>query len=50
MGACEILPVVEGECQCAYLGMDIAAYIDADDNSKKGFSFFFLFFEAEISF
>lgn len=36
MGGCEILPVVEGECQCAYLGMDIAAYVEEDKNSKRG--------------
>ncbi|VDK60190.1 unnamed protein product [Anisakis simplex] len=28
MGASELLPVIEGECQCSYLGMDMASYND----------------------
>ncbi|KHN86297.1 Acetoacetyl-CoA synthetase [Toxocara canis] len=28
MGASQLLPVVEGECQCSYLGMDMASYND----------------------
>uniref|UniRef100_A0A915AHM0 Acetoacetyl-CoA synthetase n=2 Tax=Parascaris univalens TaxID=6257 RepID=A0A915AHM0_PARUN len=31
MGASELLPVVEGECQCSYLGMDMASYNDKGD-------------------